>query len=151
MRAGDIIFVRGNNWLSKVVTYFDPGEFSHVAIAVSESDIFEAQYYMRANTVPMHYTNYVTVPLNLNEAEIEKLKVICTMLKGKWYDYKQILGYVLKAELDFNESYFNNPRHLICSEALGLILYMLDKIDSPLPNVTPNGLFRLVKGGLLHG
>lgn len=147
MKAGDIIFVdRGTDWLSRVMKIYDPGPFTHVCIAISDEEIFEAQYYTRATIVPMHYKDYVTVPLNLTDKEAAKLGVLCEELEGKWYDYIQILGYVMKYYFGSNVDEFNNPNHLICSEAIGLILYLLDKIDNPLHNVTPNQLYEILRG-----
>jgi hypothetical protein len=143
MKAGDIIFVRGDSPLSSIIKFFDRGDFSHVAIAVSENEIFEAQYYMRASITEMNYKDYEIVSLNLTNKEVEKLVVICNMLQGKWYDYLQAISYIFKYY--FKSGIVNNPNNLICSEALGLILFVLDKTPILDTNITPNELYDLLK------
>lgn len=132
--------------VSKAIRFYDEGEFSHVAIAVSDTHIFEAQYYTRARIVKMHYKDYEVVSLSLTDREQAKLRVICGILRGKWYDYVQIFGYLLRHYFGLDVGKLNNPNNLICSEALALILYTLDKTDELWDIVTPNELYFLLKG-----
>jgi hypothetical protein len=63
LQAGDIIFIRGHSLFSNAVRFFDPGTFSHVAVAVSATHILEAQFYTRVRIAPMNYDEYEVIDL----------------------------------------------------------------------------------------
>ncbi len=123
METGDLIFVRGDSLVSKAVRFFDKGEFSHVAIALSDSHILEAQYFTKSRITPMYFSDYEIMKIPLTENEQHEALEIGVDLVGKWYDYLQIIGYVLNSN-------FNNPRQLICSEMIALFLFRLGKINN---------------------
>lgn len=140
MQIGDILFVRGKSPISKVIKLVDKGEFSHVSIAVSETHILEAQYFTKSRITPIYFDDYEIIRLDLTERErIDVLKLAINLV-GKWYDYIQILGYVLKHRI-------NNPNSLICSELVANLLYSLGKVSdsNELRNATPNELYYLLK------
>lgn len=140
MKAGDIVFVRGKTLISKLVRIFDKGEFSHVAIAVSETHILEAQYFIRSRITPVYFNDFKIVPLELTEIERIELIKLAISLVGKWYDYAQILGYLLNKEI-------NNSNYYICSEMIANILFKLGKIEnfSEVMNLKPNELYKFLK------
>jgi hypothetical protein len=140
MKAGDIVFVRGNSLLSKLIRRYDGGQFSHAAIAVSETHVLEAQGFTRSRIVPFYFKDYEIIDLQLTNEERMLVIRLVPFLVGRWYDYFQILGYLLKGN-------FNNPNHLICSEIIAIILYQIGKIEdySEVKNVTPNQLHTLLK------
>jgi ribosomal protein L21E len=140
MKAGDIVFIRGNSFLSKIIKRFDKGDFTHVAIAVSDNEIFEAQYYMKTKINKMHYEDYDIVSLNLSNKDVEKIIIMCNILQGKWYDYTQAISYMFRYWFDSHIK--NDPNALICSEVLAILLYMIDKTEYLDTNVTPNELYR---------
>jgi hypothetical protein len=142
MKAGDIIFVRGDSLLSKIIRFFDEGIFSHVAIAVSETEVIEANWNMKSNIVPFHYDNYEIVSLDLTNVQRSNVKKEASKLEGRWYDYIQIIGYMFNRRI-------NNPRNLICSELVYLILSRIDFIDDKnIRECTPNELYRYLKGDI---
>lgn len=136
MKAGDILFVRGHSLVSKAVRLFDKGEFTHVAIALSDTHILEAQYFTKTRITPIYFDDYEIVDLGINEDELLRLGVNLT---GKWYDYKQIIGYMFKHRS-------NNPNHLICSELVATVLFGLGIVDdySKVKDLTPNQLYRFL-------
>ena len=141
MRAGDIVFVRGTSAISTAVRYFDPGEFSHVAIAVSETHILEAQWYTKTRITNFYFNNYQIIDLNLTEEERDYIVHAGIQLVGKWYDYKQILGVVLR-----NPS--NNPNYLICSEIIASLLSQIGKYEyKEVIDLNPNQLYQLLIRG----
>lgn len=133
MKAGDILFVRGNSLVSKTIRLFDKGDFTHVAIAMSETHILEAQYYTKTRITPIYFDNYEIVDVGLNGDEVLRFGVNLT---GKWYDYLQILSFMLKHRR-------NNPNHLICSELVATVLFGLGVVEdySEVRDLTPNELF----------
>lgn len=148
LKAGDIIFVRGSSPLSKIVRYFDKGRFSHVAIAVSETHIFEADWYTRATIREFHFQDneYEIVDLGLTKEERDVIVHHSINLVGKWYDFPQIAWYIGKKLMNLKgRNKLNSPNMLICSEAVYLFLEETGRI--PCANdlnvdVTPNELYR---------
>lgn len=141
MKAGDVIFVRGTSAFSTAVRYFDPGQFSHVAIAVSETHILEAQWYTKSRITPFYFQDYQIIDLDLGEAERDYIVHAGIQLVGKWYDYRQILGVVLR-----NPS--NNPNYLICSEIIASLLSQIGKFEyTEVIDLNPNQLYELLKRG----
>lgn len=116
MKAGDIIFVRGDSIISRIIRLFDRGCYSHVAIAVSDTEILEAQYFTRSRIIKNPYDSYDTISLELSNVEKVRLRKIAESLTGRWYDYRQVIGYVLRKP-------WNNPNNMICSEIVATILY----------------------------
>lgn len=138
MKAGDIVFVRGTSLISKLVRLFDNGEFSHVAIAVSDSEVIETNWNMKSKIVKFHYKDYEIITLNLTEVQRQRVPVIARSLEGKWYDYLQVISYIFKSRL-------NNPRHLICSELVYNILSEVGYVnDDSLLDITPNELYAIL-------
>jgi hypothetical protein len=138
MRAGDIIFVRGSSLLSKIIRFFDKGKFSHVAIAVSDSEVIETNWNMRSKIVKFYYTDYEIVSINLTDNQRNQVPVVAKKLEGRMYDYVQVLGYIFKSRL-------NNPHHLICSELVYNVLRGVGYIkDDSLRDITPNELYTIL-------
>jgi hypothetical protein len=141
MKSGDIVFVYNKSVLSRIIRFFDKGKFTHVAIAVSDTEVFEAQYYTKARITEMKYKNYEIVNLGIEGEDIPKLVGLCKSLEGRWYDYLQILSYILQRVFNHTELMFNNPNMLICSEAVSLILSELKVTNKTFGDTTPNELY----------
>lgn len=140
MKAGDIIFVRGDSLISRLVKLVDKGSFSHVAIAVSETEVIEANWNMKSSVVKFHYEDYEIVELNLTDNQRKQVPVVASSLVGKWYDYIQVIAYIFQSRI-------NNPRQLICSELVYNILYSIDYMKDPnLVDIKPNELYHILKG-----
>jgi Permuted papain-like amidase enzyme, YaeF/YiiX, C92 family len=139
IKAGDILFVRGHSPLSRVIRLFDKGEFSHVAIALSDTHILEAQYYTKTRITPIYFDDYEVISLDLPEHELLKISI---QLVGKWYDYLQIVGYMVERKT-------NNPNQLICSELVASVLYSLGEVEDyeEVKDLTPNELYQYL---LIH-
>lgn len=138
MKAGDILFVRGKGFISNAVRYFDKGDFSHVAVAVSETHVLEAQFYTRSRIVPNYFEDFIIVDLDLTEDERDFVVHAGIQMVGRYYDYFKILGYVLKHP-------FDNPNNMICSEIIAFLLeqlgmYAYDEVIY----LKPNELYRLL-------
>jgi hypothetical protein len=140
MKAGDILFVRGEGLVSNMVRLIDKGEFSHVCIAVSETHILEAQYFTESRITNIYFDDFEIVDLGLNDQK-NKLLEIAIDLTGKGYDFLHALSYL------FNLKY-NNPDTLICTEVVAQMLFRLGLIDNLqiYENMKPNELYRKLKG-----
>jgi len=147
MKTGDIVFVRGKSPISRFVKWFDGGPFSHVAIAVSSTHILEAQYYTRSRITPFRFQDYEILDLGLTEEQRDQVQKLSIQLVGKWYDYSQIIGYVISRFFrKSRRNLFNSPNNLICSELIQVILQEIgwNHVDIP-KDVTPNQLYLLLE------
>lgn len=144
---GDIIFVKGKTIISRIIRLFDPGRFTHVAIAMSDEDIFEAQYYTKARITNNYFDDYEVVRLDLDAWQRMVVLKSGHMLAGRWYDYFEIAIFVFKKVarlIGFKVKRANtNPNNLICTEAIEIMLkeagYL--KQHEVLGDRTPNELY----------
>lgn len=139
MQAGDIVFVRSKGVLPTLIRLWDKGYYSHVAVAVSDKHIVEAQYGRTINFVPLEYDNYTVVRPTLTPIQRDLVVHNAIDLVGVKYDYKEILGIMLKRRKKLND-----PKALICSEVVNYLMYHVGYIQK-LHNYTPNELFTYFK------
>ena len=150
IKAGDVIFVKNNNWLTtKLITFFDRGRFSHVCIATSDTHVIEAQYGTKARIIPFYYgqDEYVVIDLNLSKEETEKVLGVALSMTGKWYDYPQLIGYAIKKIFGLkSKNLFNNPNNWICSELVYHMLVAIGKVKvgEEIGDLTPNQLYNFL-------
>lgn len=139
MKAGDIVFVKGDSLISKAVRLFDKGTFSHVAMALSSSHIIEAQYNSRVRIKPLDYENIEVFEMNMNISQRNALLQNAVNSTGKWYDYLQIIGFMLAPNRRVG-----SPKQFICSE---LIHALLEGVGIEIGDefTTPNHLYQLLQ------
>lgn len=156
MKKGDIVFAQGKGLIGKTIRFFDKGKFSHVAIAVSDKHVIEADYDTSvAITVfdPREYSYIEIIDLNLTEDERNKVVDIGIKYIGRRYDYLQLIWYVFKKIFRLKgRNLFNNPKNMICSELVWRILDEMGVIKELDLNgihygidLTPNQLYDLLK------
>ncbi|MCY8228712.1 hypothetical protein MOC30_14075 [Bacillus spizizenii] len=157
MKKGDIIFVQGKGIVSKIIRMFDRGKFSHVAIAMSESQVIEADVDTEVAVRPLSMDKYRLVEIVDLELTFEQReKVIRSALKmiGTKYDYIQLLWYALRKIFRFRgRNRLNNPKYVICSEMVFRVLNEsgiledlgIDESYEDGIDLTPNELYDLVK------
>lgn len=156
MQAGDVVFFRPSGWLSRLVAKIDGGEFSHVAIAVSETHIAEAQYYTRSQITPLYGRDVFIMDLGLTEEQRHKLTHDAIAVTGKWYDFKLIVHYFITNALKMKpKAIWNSKNSLICSELVAGLLIEVNYIQAEGltgKNISPRELFEhLSIGGKKDG
>lgn len=153
MQIGSIIFIRGHSIFSDIIRYFDPGNFSHVAISVSPNGthVLESQRFINTRITPFYFDDYEVIDLGLTDQQKTKLVHLSIQMCGKNYDYLQLLKYALD---DFGINLkLNNPNKFICSELISTVLYGIGKIkgDEWIRDLSPNELYQYLtsskKGG----
>lgn len=154
MKSGDVIFVYDSSLLSKLVRFFDHnGRFSHCCICVNDNnEILEAQYYKKSDIVPFNYAEFETVDLRLTDSQRKRIQELAVTLIGKKYDFIEVLSIFIRNVFDRNFKIINNPKQLICSELVEILLQDICAIpnDKKLTNLTPNELYdylKSLKGG----
>jgi hypothetical protein len=157
VRRGDIVFVQGKGIIADITRFFDKGKFSHCAIAISDSKVIEADIDTRVAVRPFVREDYVIVEsIDLGFTSQQRMDVYNSALKhvGRRYDYIQLIWYALRKWLRLKgHNRLNNPRYVICSELVFIILDetgILDELGIKETafrgtDLTPNELYDLVK------
>lgn len=149
MQAGDIIFVGGNQLIDEIIRLFDHGDYNHVAMFVSATQIVEAQYNKQVHVIDDFYTgpDYKTavIPMNLTDEQKAKLNKLKDQYLGEGYDYGDIFLIFLRLEFGINLQKFKNPKEQICSELVGHLLVGLGLADESVVDLAPNELFHYLK------
>ncbi|HDR7263654.1 YiiX/YebB-like N1pC/P60 family cysteine hydrolase [Bacillus sp. CH_203] len=156
MRQGDVVFLQGKSFISKAVRFFDKGKFSHVAIAMSNTHILEADFDTRVAIVPFDKNEFniiEVIDLELNKDERSRVVAMGSKMVGKKYDYMQIVWYMISKLLRLKgKNRFNNPNSYICSELVFAVLEeagILDELcikdGSRGLDMTPNQLYDFIK------
>lgn len=144
MQAGDLIFVRQKGVIADIITAVDIGEFDHVAIAVNETDIIEAQYNTKVHIIPNPYLNYEVVALHLGNRA--KMAEFSKLYLGKKYDFTELVRILVRKELHVNWlDQFNNGKEVICSELAGDYLEYVGIAPKGEELLAPNELYNNVK------
>lgn len=158
MKKGDIVFLQGKGFISRIVRFFDGGgKFSHVAIAVSDTRVIEADIGTRVSVRPFERNNYniievVDLGLSINK----RREVVNSAMKmiGVKYDYVQLIWYGLKRLFKVKgKNRLNNPKYVICSELVFIALDEIGVLKELGINIShkegidlsPNELYDLVK------
>lgn len=149
--------MQGKGIISKVIRIFDKGKFTHCAIAISDSEVIEANYDTKVairSFDPKKYKEIEVLDLGLNEHQRQKVYISAMEQLGKRYDYLSLMWYVIRKIFRLRgKNRLNNPNHVICSE---LVFIALDKSGALKDlgieqgfnrgiDLTPNELYDLVK------
>lgn len=135
MKKGDLIFVRRNNWLGKLIRYFDKGEFSHVAIMLDPDSltVLDARLFGGVKPRGFDFNDYEIVSV---EGDIDK----AVNLIGLKYDKALFIWHGIKylaSKVGLSIKVQNNPKEMICSE---YVAYYMGRGD--LFNKKPNEIYR---------
>jgi hypothetical protein len=146
MQTGDVIFLKHHGILGFLITLFDHGKYSHVCIAVSDTEILETDIFTNARIIPFEYKNYDIIRLNLSDEQRNEIPEIAKKLVGIKYDYLLILWYMLRGIFNLKKPW-RLPKHEICSELTDLVLYDIGVIPELeyLSGETPNVMYEKIK------
>ncbi len=143
MRAGDILLVRGNGLASKLIKAITHSEYSHVALAISDTDIIEIDVFKKVSIHPNSYLDYDLVHVyNLTDTQRDSVIAYALAQLDLQYDYIQLMGLLIEI-LFHARSYLNSKNRLICSELIDLAFLSqgVDLVPWKDPgNVTPEDI-----------
>lgn len=157
MNTGNIVFVQGKGIISKLIRCIDKGEYSHVAIAVDYDYVIEADVDTKVACRffnPDKYSKITVMDLGLSEEEAMRVVEEALALVGTRYDYLQLVWYGLRKIFNLKgRNRLNNPKNVICSELVFIVLSKLGILDElgieynylEGIDLTPNELCDLVK------
>lgn len=129
--VGDIVLYESGTWIGKMVSRITDYPYSHVALAVSEDEVIEANSFIKSRKVKFADTKYKRVIIlrykdNLSQKQKDIIVRESEELIGKNYDYFGIFILMIKYMLGFEIKYANNNTNsLWCSE---LVDFVYDKI-----------------------
>lgn len=157
LNTGNIIFVQGKGIVSRIIRYFDKGDYSHVAIAVDYDYVIEADVDTKVSARffdPNKYSKITVIDLGLDESKSMHVINEALLLVGTKYDYLQLVWYGLRKLFNIKgKNKLNNPRNVICSELVFIVLSkagILDELGIDYKyyegiDLTPNELYDLVE------
>ena len=147
MKAGDIVFFRNKGLIPWLIRKVSGGYYNHVAIALSENLLLEAEY--NSNTCIRNISFYhakgseiKTIPMNITNEQLEMIyKITDEYYSTKFYDMKLICKMFLKYVFAIPFT-VNTQEKVVCSELVAMVL--LDaKItdDFQIINFSPQELY----------
>lgn len=148
MKAGDVVFVRGNSLTSRIIRFFDKGRFSHVCIAMSKEYVLETDLFKKVGIYPFSYSDYEIIRLNITDEQRKQLMEVAQKYIGKNYDWRQLFYYVFKSLWKYVKfQWFNTPNEFICSELAYKVLVDIGVLKDckKFVDITPNELYRLLE------
>lgn len=146
MSTGNILFIEGSSWVSKLIQKID-GPYSHVAIRLGERTYFESQRYVNSRITNEPIKDACTeFYLDLDAYQKEMVVKSAFRLVDTPYDYKQIFS-ILWHRLT-KRPIKNRRTHLICSESVATILYECGYLTREeflqAESMTPNELYKML-------
>lgn len=144
MKAGDLIFVAETGFIPDLIRDFDHGPFDHVAIAVSDTQILEAQYGHKVSVKDFPYAEdkYAIISLNLTDKEIARIPEFDNKYEGEDYDFEEIISIAVRLLLGLEHiDLLNNKNEVICSELAAYFAQNFGKAEKGTDLLAPNQLF----------
>lgn len=153
MQAGDVVFMKPGGIIGRLVAKFDGSPYSHVAIAVSETHIAEAQGHTRSRVWPLYERDNMVLSLPLTEEQRAAIPVIAINHTGRWYDWRLIAYYFMNRVLRLDtKAIWNSQNNLICSELVASVLHTagyIPAVELKNKNVSPSELYLILSA--VHG
>lgn len=146
MQVGDIVFYKGNGWISKLIAKVSDSKYTHVAIAVDEHRVLEANRFIKSRIVHLDLDSEIhsiyRIP-DLTAFQLTNISSNIQVYKGYPYDYTQIVKWFLQLVFNYELPFVNKANKLFCSELVDYVLYEAGiprKGTYPLGDVVPHML-----------
>lgn len=144
MQAGDLVFVREKGVIADIIEAVDHGQFDHVAIAVDDKRILEAQYNIKVHITDNPYTDYEVVSLCLGDKA--RIDEFAQKYLGENYDFPELIRILFRIELGVKWlKKFNDDKSVVCSELAGDYLEFVGIATKGEELLAPNELYNSVK------
>jgi len=125
MKLGDLVFFKGKGFVSKVISLLTNSPYTHVAIAVSDTEILEADVFIKSRIRTLNKEDVYCVMRyeNLTEQQLNFIKNECYNSIGISYDYFQVFLWSLRLIFKYKKGVVNNANKEYCSELVDRIYY----------------------------
>lgn len=143
MKAGDLIFVAETGLIPDVIRLFDHGPFDHVCIAISDTQIIEAQYNERVSIKEFSYADeeYAVIDLGLTASQLAEVPEEDKKFIGERYNLPEIISIGIRLIGFENFDLLDNKNEKICSQLAALFAENFGKADKGTELLAPNQLF----------
>lgn len=131
MKTGDIVFFKGNSFISRIISKLTKSEYTHVAMAINGKDILEADRFIRVRIRPIKDHEVYTIMRYTDLTETERSTLFAGGLSyvGAKYDYLSIVLWFFKLLFRSNRNTLvDNANSVYCSEMIDR-LYKYAGID----------------------
>lgn len=127
--VGDIIFYESTTLIGRIIRKITKYPFSHAAIAVSPTDIIEANAFIKSRRVSFAETEYKRVVVMRTKTPLtstQKIAIIreSKQLLGRGYDYWAIFLFALRYLFGFNtDKCTTDATKLWCTELVDYVYH----------------------------
>lgn len=151
MKPGDVVFYKGTSFISKVICKLTKSPYSHVALAIDDKRIVEADLFIKTRITELKYENITIMRADLTEEQRRRVVDFARYLVGRSYDYLSVFLWLLRLTFNINsKGLFNNANRLYCTELIDRCYHYagIDLVpDRETGDVLPIDLYR---SPLLH-
>lgn len=143
MKAGDLIFVASSGFVPDAIRFFDHGVFDHVCIAISDTQIIEAQYGQKVSVKDFPYSDYehAIIDLGLTPEQVNQIPTFDNRYLGEDYNYEEIVSVAIRLIGFKNFDLLDNKNAVICSQLAGYFAINFGKAANGTQMLAPNQLF----------
>ncbi len=146
LEVGDIVMFKPESFIGDVICKVTKSEYSHVAIALSDTLLLNSNRFIKSNVVELDYNeeiHHIYRPIGITDIQKEKLLHEAYKYIDVRYDYIQIIGLFLRIVFNWNTTLLNNLNKFICSEIIDKVYYEsgVARLDNKyMYNITPQEL-----------
>ena len=147
IQPGDIIFYRPTGFIGWAISKITKSEYSHVAMAVDNFHIIEADKFIQSRLSDLSYVEDIHRVYRIRDIDKATQFAVTTealTMLGTNYDYSQVFGLFLRIILKRDEISLNRANKYICSEIIDSSLFRakVPRRDMKhLGDITPQELF----------
>lgn len=121
MEAGDLIFVKGDCFPSRLIRFFLKSDYTHVTIAMDDTHICEVDIFTKMKVMKNPYSEFDLYRLKRNLTEKEKEELTNFLIEkcksSKGYDWWRLVSIGIKMYFRWNLIIHEQDRY-ICSEII---------------------------------
>jgi hypothetical protein len=131
MKSGDVVLFKGRSVVSKIISMFTKSEFTHVAIAINERSIVEADRFVnvRIRNVDDKQIHKVLRCTDIDDIQRVAIAARSVTMVGTKYDYAQVVLWFLRILFNYKRAgIINNANRVFCSELVDRV-YQMEGID----------------------
>ena len=148
MKRGDVLFFGSRTWISSLIRWTLKSRYSHVAVALSDDLVFEADWdgvhTHKMTKYPQSLFWHKAVTVFDSKEDIEDFIKGLLSEEGKPYDYLQVVNLVFNRIFHIsrcNDVLLNSANRFICSELISKHLIRKGfSFKLPLAQINPEDL-----------
>lgn len=126
MEAGDVLFFKGTDAVSKAISWVEGSSYTHVALYTGNGKLIEANYGITTQERDILPSEVFEVHRfkDITEAQRTKMIAAARQLIGYKYDVWQIGRDFIRIELRVDLSFIEWKNHAVCSDIIDVPAYI---------------------------